>query len=88
MEKSLLEGLRIIIDLGFDHLMTDAEMKSLAQQLVYCYSANTKAETPSHLIFTDFQGETAEQLDKQSPAHSQWFMTKHQVPYIDAFKDR
>ena len=84
----MLGGMRIIIDLGFDHLMTESELKSLAQQLIYCYSANSKSPSPCHLMFTDFQGLVADQLSAQSVGHAQWLITKHQAPYVDVFKDR
>ena len=88
LQQAVLTGQRIIVDLGFDDLMTDIELKSLAQQLIYSYSANTKSQAPCHLIFTDFQGRSAELLSTQSVGHTQWLMSKHCGSYLDIFSDR
>lgn len=88
LQQAVQQGQRIIVDLGFDELMTKPEMKSLAQQLIYSYSANTKASAPCHLIFTDFQGQIAAQLTAQSVGSAHWVMSKHASSYIDVFRDR
>ena len=88
LQKSLTDGLRIIVDLGFDELMTAPELKSLAQQLIYCYSANSKCSKPCHLTFTDYTGPSADQLNAQAASNAQWVKSKHAAPYIDVFKGR
>lgn len=67
LQEALSTGLRFVIDLGFDELMTEQEIKSLAQQLIYCHSVNTKSTSPCHLVFTDFTGHSADQLCAQAP---------------------
>lgn len=39
-----LKGPRVVIDCDFESLMTDREIKSLAQQLAYCVNANKQLE--------------------------------------------
>lgn len=55
LQQALREGQRIVIDLDFADKMTPTEIKSLCQQLLYCYSANTRAQNPAQLIFTSLQ---------------------------------
>ncbi|KIR43333.1 tRNA (guanine(9)-N1)-methyltransferase [Cryptococcus deuterogattii 99/473] len=40
----------VVIDLGFDDLMTDQEIASMAQQLGYLYSSNRTAEKPVRTV--------------------------------------
>lgn len=53
--QALVKGQRLIVDLSFEEKMTDSELKSLCQQLAYCYSANARSSKPMHLIFTGVQ---------------------------------
>ena len=55
LQQALREGQRIVIDMDFADKMTPAEIKSLCQQLLYCYSANTRAQNPAHLILTSLE---------------------------------
>ncbi|KAK9792487.1 hypothetical protein WJX73_006130 [Symbiochloris irregularis] len=88
LEQAQTQGQQVVVDLGFDDLMTELELKSLAKQLVYCHSVNSRAAAPCHLIFTDFEGTIAAQLTAQSANHGQWPVTKHTASYADAFRDR
>ncbi|KIY49165.1 hypothetical protein FISHEDRAFT_7225, partial [Fistulina hepatica ATCC 64428] len=54
---------RLIIDLGFDNLMNEREIKSLTSQLAYTYAANRKASFPFALIHTSLNGKTAARLE-------------------------
>lgn len=40
------EGARVVIDCGFDSHMTEKELKSLGQQLMYVYASNKRALAP------------------------------------------
>ncbi|KAL9937323.1 hypothetical protein V8E36_003732 [Tilletia maclaganii] len=46
----------LVIDLGFDHLMTDKEIKSLAHQLTFVYAANRQARSPFRKVIFVGQG--------------------------------
>ena len=50
--QALKSGQGIILDLDFQDLMTEQEMRSLVGQLQFAYAANCKAEVPAHLYFT------------------------------------
>ena len=43
------------MDLDFEDKMTEGELRSLCQQLSYCYSANCNAEKPFSLHFTSLK---------------------------------
>ncbi|KAJ8297317.1 tRNA (guanine(9)-N1)-methyltransferase [Rhodotorula toruloides] len=58
-------GARIVIDMGFDELMTEKEVKSMASQLAYCYSANRASSRPFPILVTSFNGRLREGYDKR-----------------------
>jgi hypothetical protein len=55
-----------VIDMGFEDKMTERECKSLAQQVLYAYGSNRRAEQPWKLALTSLQpgGLLARQLGK------------------------
>ncbi|KAI0658568.1 guanine-1-methyltransferase-domain-containing protein [Cubamyces menziesii] len=65
---------RVVVDLGFDEMMTENEVKSLTSQLAYTYSANRKAEHPfSSLLFTSLNGRTLTRMDAtNNAAYKRW----------------
>ncbi|TRM67876.1 guanine-1-methyltransferase-domain-containing protein [Schizophyllum amplum] len=64
---------QIVVDLGFDDKMSDNEVKSLASQLGYTYSANRRAPTPFKLLFTGLGGRTLARLESQNNAsYKRW----------------
>ncbi|CCM03356.1 uncharacterized protein FIBRA_05485 [Fibroporia radiculosa] len=67
-------GANIVVDLGFDDMMTENEIKSLTSQLAYTYSANRKAERPfASLLFTSLNGRTMTRLESLSnAAYKRW----------------
>ncbi|KAH9854928.1 guanine-1-methyltransferase-domain-containing protein [Lenzites betulinus] len=67
-------GARVVVDLGFDEMMTENEVKSLTSQLAYTYSANKKAEHPfSSLLFTSLNGRTFERMEATNhAAYKRW----------------
>ncbi|THH31923.1 hypothetical protein EUX98_g2293 [Antrodiella citrinella] len=73
-EQEKYEG----VDLGFDELMSENEVKSLTSQLAFTYSANRKAICPfSSLLFTSLNGRTFTRLEGMSDAaYSRWIDTE------------
>ncbi|KAF8842683.1 hypothetical protein BDN67DRAFT_925683 [Paxillus ammoniavirescens] len=69
---------RVVIDLGFDDLMSDKEVNSLTSQLAYTYSANRRAaHSFSSLLFTSLYGRTKERLDAMNEAgYRRWSRTE------------
>ncbi|MCJ1429753.1 tRNA (guanine(9)-N(1))-methyltransferase, partial [Sticta canariensis] len=63
----------IILDCGFDDLMMDKEITSLASQVTRCYSDNHKAPFNVHLGISSFGGRLKERFDTVlSGNHSSW----------------
>lgn len=69
---------QVVIDLGFDDMMTDKEVTSLTSQLTYTYSANRRSPTPfTSLLFTSLNGRTKARLDAINDAgYKRWTNTK------------
>lgn len=63
----------IILDCGFDDLMMEKEITSLATQVTRCYSDNHKAPFKVHLGISSFGGHLKERFDTVlSGNHSGW----------------
>lgn len=59
----------IVLDCGFEDLMTDSEHKSLASQITRCYSDNHKAPYQAHLVISSFGGHLKERYDTVLAGH-------------------
>lgn len=70
--RSTLVPLSIIIDCGYDELMSDKERISLASQLTRSYSDNSRALWRSHLMFSSFDKQLKERFDTVLSAHKNW----------------
>ncbi|SCV68625.1 BQ2448_746 [Microbotryum intermedium] len=71
--KVVPHGAKVIIDLGFDELMTENEVKSMSSQLGFCYSANRNALKPFDLIMTSLSGRLKQRLDStKGRPHEHW----------------
>ncbi|KAF9057861.1 guanine-1-methyltransferase-domain-containing protein [Panaeolus papilionaceus] len=69
-------GGTVVIDLGFDDMMLDKEIKSLCSQLAYTYSTNRNASFPFSLIFSSLNGRTFERLESLGEAsYKRWAST-------------
>jgi tRNA (guanine9-N1)-methyltransferase len=62
----------VCIDCSYDDLMTEKEVKSLAQQIRYCYAQNKRSSHPCRLIVANLRGKTLEQLQKESGFPHHW----------------
>ena len=64
------------------------QVRSLCQQLAYCYSVNTHAPCPAHLNFTSLTGRIRSTLQHQSMGLSNWAVTMNEDPYEQLFAHR
>lgn len=65
--------LAIVLDCGFDDLMTAREISSLAGQLTRCYADNRAAPYRAHLAVAEFGGQLRERFDTAlGAAHERW----------------
>ncbi|KAK0544708.1 tRNA (guanine(9)-N(1))-methyltransferase [Tilletia horrida] len=60
----------LVIDLGFDHLMNEKEIKSLALQLTFVYAANRRSTVPFEQIVLAGGSDQAHDLAKATAASS------------------
>ena len=86
--EALRSPYSVVLDLEFGDLMTEKESRSMAKQLTYCYSANTKAAVPLCLYFTGLDGEVGEALLKSSPGYKNWAVRHEEGSYLDALAER
>ena len=68
-------GQKIVIDLDFADLMTDTELRSICQQLGYCWHINCAAKHPAHLALTSLQGKMREVMGRQISGYLNWQAT-------------
>ena len=61
----------LVLDCGFDDLMSDKELKSLGAQVTRCYSDNHKAPFQAHLAISSFGGHLKERFDGLLAGHHQ-----------------
>lgn len=73
-----------VIDLDFDELMDEQEVRSLVQQLMYSYGANKRASRPLDLHLTSLCGRIEEQLH-HIDGTERWAVTKHAGSYLEHF---
>ena len=75
----------VVIDLGFDELMSDREIASLVQQLAYAYSSNRRAGWPvswlNWLAGLGWVGLDSNFEINSVPA------SKEYIPQLQAFRD-
>lgn len=60
------EGARVVIDCGFDDRMTEKELKSLGQQLMYVYASNKRAPSPCFVHLAEYVHVRGSECDKRS----------------------
>lgn len=83
--KELVEkGQRVIIDFGFENLMSEAERKSLACQILYLYGDIKKSEMPFKLYLSDFHDDIKMRLEKMS-GFNDWVIYKDERPFHELF---
>jgi len=70
-------GGKVVLDMGFDKLMSEKEINSLCSQLAYTYSANRNAAYPFSLLYTSVDGKTRDRLEAiNNGAYKRWSHTE------------
>ncbi|KFK31353.1 hypothetical protein AALP_AA6G101400 [Arabis alpina] len=80
-------GQNIVVDVDFAHCMSETEISSLIQQIMYCYAVNGRSTSPCHLWLTGIKEQMSSHLDKL-PGFDKWFIEKETRCYIEAMADR
>ncbi|KAK9355050.1 guanine-1-methyltransferase-domain-containing protein [Lipomyces doorenjongii] len=84
----------ILIDCGFDDLMTEKENLSLSSQITRCYSENRRAVVPVNMRITSFNGRLLERFNsalKEQYKHWKGISfspTEYEVPESDEERSR
>ncbi|KAG0232268.1 tRNA (guanine(9)-N(1))-methyltransferase [Actinomortierella wolfii] len=65
-------GITIAIDMAFDDLMLDKEIKSMADQIKRCYACNKSATKIFHLALTSFGGQSKAEFIARANGHELW----------------
>lgn len=73
-------GQRVVIDLEFADKMTEGELRSICQQVSYCYHDNANAALPAHLILTGMSGMMGETVRRQISGVENWIVTRSEQP--------
>ena len=80
------EGPVYVIDCEFEDKMGDKDLKSLGQQLAYCYSLNKKQKQPLNIYFTGVENKLKQILNKANAQN--WVVNIEQKQYLDIFKQK
>ncbi|CAH0701852.1 unnamed protein product [Spodoptera exigua] len=82
------KNISIVIDLGFDHLMTEKDRFKVIKQILRCYSINRRSETPIQFHITSF-GERSRSDMSRHNGYEHWDIDFHEVSYLEVFpKDK
>ncbi|KAG0295564.1 tRNA (guanine(9)-N(1))-methyltransferase [Dissophora globulifera] len=65
-------GITIGIDMSFDDLMLEKEIKSMVDQIKRCYSYNRTSEKIVHLALTSFTGSSRDEFQKRANGYELW----------------
>ncbi|KAF8925517.1 tRNA (guanine(9)-N(1))-methyltransferase [Dissophora ornata] len=65
-------GITIGIDMSFDDLMLEKEVKSMVDQIKRCYSYNKTSEKIVHLGLTSFTGKSKDEFQKRANGYELW----------------
>ncbi|KAG0220919.1 guanine-1-methyltransferase-domain-containing protein [Mortierella sp. GBAus27b] len=74
-------GITIGIDMAFDDMMLEKEVKSMVDQIKRCYSYNRTCEKIVHLSLTSFTGKSRDEFTKRANGYELWKnFTIHEKP--------
>ncbi|KAF9183398.1 tRNA (guanine(9)-N(1))-methyltransferase [Haplosporangium sp. Z 11] len=65
-------GITIGIDMSFDDLMLEKEVKSMVDQIKRCYSHNRTCDKIVHLALTSFTGKSKDEFSKRANGYELW----------------
>ncbi|KAK9814235.1 hypothetical protein WJX72_002683 [[Myrmecia] bisecta] len=87
-QQAMATGQPIVLDLAFGEHMTDAEIKSLCQQIAYCYAANSRASRPFHLHLASLQGKMLDAMQQQLSGFQNWPVSRDSRTFSEIFSER
>ncbi|GAB5030465.1 rna (guanine-9-)-methyltransferase domain-containing [Nannochloropsis oceanica] len=79
------EGARVVVDCGFDDQMTEKELKSLGQQVMYVYASNKRAPSPCTIYLTELGPSMEKRLSGLAGTQNWHGFVREPRPYVEAF---
>lgn len=79
---------KVIIDLSFDGIMVNREVKSLFSQIMRCYSANRRSNSPFHIEVSSFSGEISQKFKLTYPEHDRWDIFFNSQHFLNDASDK
>lgn len=76
--------IRVVIDVGFDHLMTERDKRKMCKQIQRCYAINRRLQSPLQFYVTNLSGETEDILQKNN-GYLSWDIFFRSTSYLDEF---
>ncbi|TPX37154.1 hypothetical protein SmJEL517_g01051 [Synchytrium microbalum] len=77
----------IAIDLSFEDLMTDKELRSLCKQLQQGYGMNRKSERPARMALTSLGPKLTERLDESYASWKNWKVTSDSKSVFELYEN-
>lgn len=77
------KGLRVVVDLKYDTIMSEKEMHSLAKQIKYCYATIRRMITPFAFHLVNCKDRIESQLQKID--YDKWGIRAYKEPLKDVF---
>jgi tRNA (guanine9-N1)-methyltransferase len=78
---------RIVIDLSFESVHSEKEIRSVAQQIQNSFGCLRKSKRPLEVHLTSVTGRTEDAL-KRHAGYPKWQMEKHSETYLEVFADQ
>lgn len=86
--QSLVPGnQRFAIDMDFNGLMPESDMRHLVQQLSYSYSANTSVAQPCHMQLLGFKGSIEALTTKLLAGLPNWYITRSEKTWQEFYAE-
>ncbi|CAK0888766.1 unnamed protein product [Prorocentrum cordatum] len=81
------QGTTVVLDLEWEEDMTEREVRSLCQQLLFCYGVNRGARRPVRMVLSGLgMGTSTSQRLRKISGFESWPIEVLEGPYIDRFK--
>eukprot|EP00939_MAST-03C_sp_MAST-3C-sp1_P002268 g2268.t1 len=77
-------GQRVVVDVSFESLMTEKELRSMKQQYMFAYAANKRTKTPLKLYLSSIGGFMKKNLEKVD-GYDKWVHWPDPRPYTEIF---
>lgn len=77
----------IAIDLSFNSMMNEKELRKLMKQIQRCYSLNRRSDAPCQFYLTSLKDEIAKGLMSKQPGFDYWDIHRKEEHFLDVFKD-